>query len=642
VPRSRLQNALGDPAGRVLGRGPNTDPYGRYERVRTEGDLVHSRLGIYLSASHELVNSVLRDSRFGVQTSRGQRPGTSGRWPAARSTAPCTRSTTRSCRWTRRGTLGCAAWSRPGSQPRALRDRTERIEAIVHRFLEDLAGRDRFDLIGDFAVRVPIQVICDLLGVPDAEYPRFIRWGAIVALALDSVWTLGDYRQLRVALTEMSAFFTDLVEYRKQHPGDDVVSELVATGAPLAVDDLLATVELLLVAGFETTVNLIGNGVLALLRDNEARAWLLANPERADDLVEEVLRHDPPVQYTMRLSHEPVNLAGTVLPTDTPVVLLLAGANRDPNVFADPGRFDPTRPNNREHLAFSAGIHYCLGAGLARIEAAVGAAGVVRALPRTCGWRARSSGAGHATSGACDNCRCAARRCGHCSVRRFGQIQPHDARLKIDRTCAGLAVVDLGDGDPLLALVYVLAGGPEQGVQLDTDQLHTGLRLPLLGLAALAVPPPAPPHLSTVPPVRPSANGQTTAPPGQCTPRMARWTTGARKYSTTPSPTVSPPTMPKWATSVDGLNTGTICALRPCAAASVTGPPAWKGHSGLLYPVGPPTNHAWLHSVEPQWNRSRGVTLRCGNAPAPGGDSQPGSSPGCHISPVRRAIGVVR
>jgi cytochrome P450 len=150
-----------------------------------------------------------------------------------------------------------------------------------------------------------------------------------------------------------------------------VVSELVATGAPLAVDDLLATVELLLVAGFETTVNLIGNGVLALLRDNEARDWLLGHPERADDLVEEVLRHDPPVQYTMRLSHEPVSLAGTVLPTDTPVVLLLAGANRDPTVFADPGRFDPTRQNNREHLAFSAGIHYCLGAGLARIEAAV-------------------------------------------------------------------------------------------------------------------------------------------------------------------------------------------------------------------------------------------------------------------------------
>jgi cytochrome P450 len=137
------------------------------------------------------------------------------------------------------------------------------------------------------------------------------------------------------------------------------------------VPDLLATVELLLVAGFETTVNLIGNGVLQLLHNDDARHWLLANPDRAEDVVEEVLRHDPPVQYTMRISHQPVSLAGRTLPTDTPVVLLLAGANRDPSVFERPELFDPTRANNRDHLAFSAGIHYCLGAGLARIEAAV-------------------------------------------------------------------------------------------------------------------------------------------------------------------------------------------------------------------------------------------------------------------------------
>jgi cytochrome P450 len=167
----------------------------------------------------------------------------------------------------------------------------------------------------------------------------------------------------------MSAFFTELVALRRRHPGDDVVSELATMDEDLAVRDLLATVELLLVAGFETTVNLIGNGVLELLRNADARAWLLANPDRTDDLVEEVLRHDPPVQYTMRIAHQPVELAGTSLPTDAGVVLLLAGANRDPNVFDDPDRFDPTRRNSREHLAFSAGAHYCLGAGLARIEA---------------------------------------------------------------------------------------------------------------------------------------------------------------------------------------------------------------------------------------------------------------------------------
>jgi cytochrome P450 len=161
------------------------------------------------------------------------------------------------------------------------------------------------------------------------------------------------------------------VAQRREHPGDDVVSELAAADESLSARDLLATVELLLVAGFETTVNLIGNGVLELLHNAEAREWLLAHPERADDLVEEVLRHDPPVQYTMRMTHEPVTLAGVDLPTDSGVVVLLAAANRDPAVFTDPTRFDPERPNNRDHVAFSAGIHYCLGAGLARIEAAV-------------------------------------------------------------------------------------------------------------------------------------------------------------------------------------------------------------------------------------------------------------------------------
>ncbi|HEX4725283.1 MAG TPA: cytochrome P450 [Pseudonocardiaceae bacterium] len=366
----RAQNLIGDPAARVLGRGPNTDPYRRYEKVREDGELVRSKLGVYVTASHGLANSVLRDGRFGVQTTAGM-----GRddWQADRgkrtghvhpiedsflSLDPPTHTRLRRL---------VAPWF----TPRALRDRTERIEKIVARFLDDIADRDRFDLIGDFAVRVPIQVICDLLGVPDDEYPRFVRWGAIVALALDSTWTLTDYRRLRIALAEMSEFFTALVAERRKHPGDDIVSELATSDEPLAISDLLATVELLLVAGFETTVNLIGNGVIELLRNRDARDWLLAHPDRADDIVEEVLRHDPPVQYTMRLAHQPLTLAGTELPTDTGVVLLLAGANRDPAVFADPERFDPTRSNNREHLAFSAGIHYCLGAGLARIEAAV-------------------------------------------------------------------------------------------------------------------------------------------------------------------------------------------------------------------------------------------------------------------------------
>jgi cytochrome P450 len=372
----QVQAVTGDPLARVLGRGANTDPYDRYERVRAGGELVVSRLRMYTTASHALANTILRHPDFGVRTSGGQgheelTPGGGVLAGPSGVVHPIDDSflSLDPPQHTRLRRLVA-----PSVTPRALRDRTERIEKIVATFLDEVADRDRFDLIDDFAVRVPIAVICDLLGVPDREYSRFVRWGAIVAITLDGLWTMTQHRRLRVALAEMGEFFTELIAQRRRHPGDDLVSQLIAAEAdgaePLTMPDLLATVELLLVAGFETTVNLIGNGALELLRNPDARSWLLANPDRVPDLVEEVLRYDPPVQHTLRIAHRPVVLGGIGVPRDTGVVVLLAGANRDPAVFTRPDEFDPDRPNNRDHLAFSAGIHYCLGAGLARIEAA--------------------------------------------------------------------------------------------------------------------------------------------------------------------------------------------------------------------------------------------------------------------------------
>ncbi|HEX3647464.1 MAG TPA: cytochrome P450 [Pseudonocardiaceae bacterium] len=373
----RAQAALGDPLAKVLSRGPNRSPYPLYELAREQGELSRSKLGVHVTASHELANVILRDSRFGVQGAAGQ---SRDEWQAGSADEAADRKPHNPIdesflsldppRHTRLRRL-VAPWF----TPRALRERSDRIERVVTRFLDELADRDEFDLIGDFAARVPIQVICDLLGVPDSDYSRFLRWGADVALSLDSTWTLGQYRQLQRSLGEMNDFFTRLLAQRRREPADDIVSDLVraeaAGGDPVTETDLLATSELLLVAGFETTVNLIGNGALELLHNGDARAWLAEHPDRLGDLVEEVLRHDPPVQHTMRIAHEPVTLAGVTLPTDGGVVLLLGGANRDPKVFDRPGEFDPTRQNNREHVAFSAGIHYCLGAGLARIEAGV-------------------------------------------------------------------------------------------------------------------------------------------------------------------------------------------------------------------------------------------------------------------------------
>ncbi|HEX3784908.1 MAG TPA: cytochrome P450 [Pseudonocardiaceae bacterium] len=364
---------FGDPAAAVLNRSPNTSPYRLYERVRERGELSRSSLGMYTTASHSVVNSILRDHRFGVRTADNNSRETFQPAGVARGqdVHPIQDSFL---------SLDPPAHTRlrkmaaPWFTPRALRAQTERIESVVESFLDELAGRDEFDLIDDFAVRVPIQVICDLLGVPGQEYERFIPWGAILGASLDDVRTMAEHRRLRGALGEMAEFFDGLIALRREQPGDDLVSELVRAGAEdpeVLHTDLVASTEILLVAGFETTVNLIGNAVLALLRNPDALAWFIANPDRADDLVEEVLRHDPPVQLTMRLAHEPVTIAGVDLRRDDVVLMLLAGASRDPSVFTAPERFDPTRPNNRDHLAFSAGVHYCIGAGLARIEAAV-------------------------------------------------------------------------------------------------------------------------------------------------------------------------------------------------------------------------------------------------------------------------------
>jgi cytochrome P450 len=247
------------------------------------------------------------------------------------------------------------------------------IEQVVREVLDEMSERPSFDAIADFAVRVALSTITRLLGVRDVDQEKFVWWGVTLARTLNGVRTMAEVREVRTVLAELEDFFAELIAYRSQHPGDDVVSELVKSeidGRPLDHRDLFATAELLFVAGFETMVNLVGNAMLILLADREARAGLLARPEAADDIVEEVLRIDSPVQYVARVSREPLALGGKQLPERSTVVLLLGAANRDPAVFAEPDRFDPGRPNNRDHLAFSAGVHYCLGAGLARLQAA--------------------------------------------------------------------------------------------------------------------------------------------------------------------------------------------------------------------------------------------------------------------------------
>ncbi|TQM84667.1 cytochrome P450 [Saccharothrix saharensis] len=375
----RAQALLGDPAARLLGLSPSRDPYPVYESVRGRGVLVPTRMGLYLTASHELCSRLLRDPGFGPLPAGALSPvDASVQVDGRRLVNPVEESflVRNPPDHTRLRRL-VAPWF----TPRGLRDRTATVERVVEEYLDEVADRPTFDLVGDFAARVPIQVIADLLGVPGADHAAFARWGSALVNALDGVRDLREMRALQAALREFEAFLDDLIAHRRRHPGgDDVVSALAAHD-DLSREDLIATTELLLVAGFETTVNLIGNAVLEVLGHPGVRERLLADPGYADAVVEETLRHDPPVQYTVRVPFESTEVAGTRLPKGTPVMLMLAAANRDPAVFADPHRFDPDRADVREHLAFSSGIHYCLGAGLARMEGAAALRGLFRRFP---------------------------------------------------------------------------------------------------------------------------------------------------------------------------------------------------------------------------------------------------------------------
>ncbi|NUT92445.1 MAG: cytochrome P450 [Saccharothrix sp.] len=374
----RAQALLGDPAAKLFGMSPSRDPYPAYEAVRARGTLVKSRMGLYLTASHELCLDLLRDPDFGTLPAGALSPvDSTAHVDGRRLVNPVEESflVRNPPDHTRLRRL-VAPWF----TPKGLRAQTATVERVVTEYLDEAARKSTFDLVGDFAARVPIQVIADLLGVPGADHQSFARWGSALVNALDGVRDMGEMRALHQGLREFEAFLDDLVEHRREKPGDDIVSALVAHD-DLSREDLIATTELLLVAGFETTVNLIGNAALAVLAHPQVRQRLVDDPTHADAVIEETLRLDPPVQYTVRVPFKSTRVAGTWIPKGTPIMLMLAAANRDPAVFADPHRFDPGRADGREHLAFSSGIHYCLGAGLARMEAAAALRGLFTRFP---------------------------------------------------------------------------------------------------------------------------------------------------------------------------------------------------------------------------------------------------------------------
>jgi cytochrome P450 len=333
------------------------DPYQIYEEMRAQGAVLPTRLGNYTTTSHRLCNEVLRSRKFGPS------PDDDSEDLAHQAGLDLSLLELNPPDHTRIRRLAAPAFT-----PRRMARYADLVDQAIQQQL-DQCERDReFDLMASFASPLPIAVMTHLLGLPNE--PEKFRWlGSTIAQALDGIWSLGQARTLATADAQLRATFSELLERRALEPGDDLVSALVAEqGRAITTTELAALVRLLLIAGFETTVNAIGSGMRWLMADREQWELLVADPDRAPAVAEEVLRFDPPVQQTARVAHQPVQVGDVVVARNQWVITLLAAANRDPEVYPKPNRFDITRESPVEHLAFSGGIHYCLGSPLARLE----------------------------------------------------------------------------------------------------------------------------------------------------------------------------------------------------------------------------------------------------------------------------------
>jgi hypothetical protein len=350
-----------DPLALLRLRPGRVDPYSIYERMRASGPLAPTRLGDWVSTSHRVCAAVLRDRRFGAVPAGGDQRRPEDEIEASFLTMnPPDHTRLRRL-------------ARPSFSPKAMAGYRGLIEQSVAGLLDRAAVRDTFDLIPAFASPLPITVITELLGVPEEDSDGFAEYGASLAGALDGIRSLRHAARLQADSDKLSRLFERLLELRRREPRDDIVSRLVAAeGDQVRPEEIMPLCVLLLIAGFETTVNLIGNAVLALLDHPDQWRALCEDPAGlAPKAVEETLRYDPPVQRTNRYALEAVELEGERVGKGQVVVTLIGAANRDPEVYERPGSFDIQREPGPEHLAFSSGIHYCVGQPLARLEATI-------------------------------------------------------------------------------------------------------------------------------------------------------------------------------------------------------------------------------------------------------------------------------
>lgn len=368
----------GDPQGRLIADPQaRADPGGFADEMRALGPVIRGR-AVLLTFDHAVASEVLRSEDWRV-SSLGINLPKPLRWIVEHTSndllhpiEPPSLLSIEPPEHTRMRKLVSSVFT-----TRAVARLRERVQERADQLLDELGG-DTINVVDRYCAQLPVAVIGDILGVPEPDRPNILRFGELAAPSLDIGLTWAQSQQVDEGIAGFDTWLGGHLRELRRNPGEDLLSQIIAAsdggaaGEPLTERELKALAGLVLAAGFETTVNLLGNGIRMLLDHPEHLDTLAARPELWPNAVEEILRLDSPVQMSARIAGRDVDLAGTAVRRGELIILHLAGANRDPAVFPDPHRFDIERENAGRHLSFSGGRHFCLGAALARAEGEVG------------------------------------------------------------------------------------------------------------------------------------------------------------------------------------------------------------------------------------------------------------------------------
>ena len=377
----------------ALHPGFSVDPYPLYARLRLQEKPIRRDplLPVWVATGYEEVLAILRDPRFTVQR-KSSRTSSSAftidvlpKGPVRAQLGVLAGVLAKKMIFldvpehTRVRNLMNAAFT-----PRAVEAMRPRIQKMADDLLDAAIARGSFDLILDFALQLPIIVICEMIGFPPADRDQLKKWADAVSHVLALGCTMRQEVDARRAMIDMRAYFDDILEKLRREPGSNLLSMLMKSGYPASETEqgeLFSNCVFLLGAGHETTTSTIGNGFRILLAHREQFEKLRQSPSLVPQAVEELLRFESPVQWTSRQAKEDVEIAGVRIKAGEAVLISLGAANRDPRQFPDPDTLDIARKDAHRHLAFSGGIHFCMGAALSRVEAQVGIATLLRRLP---------------------------------------------------------------------------------------------------------------------------------------------------------------------------------------------------------------------------------------------------------------------